>query len=71
MKISKTAIDKMEGSGRLMNLIAAEVDKTESTVRRWIANNDPMLTTASVLEIICRETGLSRDQVLTEEIEAA
>jgi len=64
MKLTKKAIERINGGGRVMNLIAAEMDCTESTVRRWIKNNDDMLTTAAVLKIIKEETGLNDTQIL-------
>jgi hypothetical protein len=67
MKLSNSAIEAIKGNPRIMNLIAAEMECTESTVRRWINNNDDELTKAVPLQIIREETGLTDDEILTRE----
>lgn len=68
MKLSKQAIGMIEGSGRAMNLLAAKFDCSESTVRRWIKNNEPdsILTTKSAIKIIKEHTSLKEVEILVE-----
>ena len=70
MELTTQALEAMKGNSRLMNLIAAELDCSESTVRRWIHANDEMLTTASALKIISEETGIKQKDLLTEKTSA-
>lgn len=72
MKLSKQAIKLITGSGRVMNLLAVQFDCSESTIRRWINNNEPdsLLTTKSALKIIKEQTSLRESEILTQSIEA-
>ncbi len=66
MELTKKALNAISGSSRIMNLIAAELDCSESTIRRWIHQNNEALTMAVPLKIIKKETGLSEKEILTE-----
>lgn len=69
MKLTNQALEAIAEKGRIRNLIAAEFDCSEATVRRWAEKNesDNDLTKRKALEIIARETGLTDDQILTQE----
>lgn len=68
MKLTNKALEKIRGSRRIKNLIAAELNCTELTVRRWLAGTGQheMLTAAGALKVIRQETGLSDSQILCE-----
>lgn len=42
------------------------MERSEATIVRWIKENNPMLTTEVVLQIIEKETGLERSKILTQ-----
>jgi hypothetical protein len=66
MKLTKKAIDAINENGRIRNLIAAELNCSEASVRRWVEKNDDDndLTKISCLNIISAETGLEQDEIL-------
>lgn len=55
----------------LRNRLALEMGKHQTTIMRWIDENDVMLTTATALQIIKEETGLAESELLTNEQTAA
>lgn len=67
MKLSKEAITQVAGNSRVRNLLAAEFNKSEATIRRWIDGNHPMLTTEASLRVIENETGLTRKKILVHQ----
>lgn len=69
-KEAKRMIGERKGM-RIRNRLALEMDKSTSTIERWLTDNDEMLTTALAVKIISEETGLSANQILTEHTEAA
>lgn len=66
MRLSKEAINQVSDNMRLRNLLAAELNKSEATIRRWADSNHPMLTTEASLKVIEQETGLARKKILSE-----
>lgn len=66
MELTKKALDKIRSNPIVKNQIAIALRCSEGTVRRWIINNDEMLTTASALTIIRKATRLSDNQILQE-----
>lgn len=73
MKLSNKAIEilKHKDSLNLRNRLAYEMVKHVDTILRWINHNDPMLTTALALQILREETGMSDEEILTNESAAA
>lgn len=70
MKLSKIAILAIKGMGREGKEKIAQAAGVEPvTVYGWIQRNEPDsdLTKASVLQLIREETGLTDDQILTED----
>lgn len=67
MKLTKKVLNILEGSATIQGRIADASEKSFATVKRWIENNDEMLTTASNLQIIREETKLSDEEILVEE----
>lgn len=68
MKLTNQAIEALNEKGYIRNLIAAELNCSESSVRRWVNDNEENndLTKKKALDIISRETGLSETEILTE-----
>jgi len=66
MELTKKALDKIKANPMVKNQIAIAMKCSEGTVRRWIINNDEMLTTASCLSVIRQATRLSDSQILQD-----
>lgn len=66
MELTSKTLAIIKESQRIKSLLALENGCSESTIYRWIIENNPMLTTASSLKIIREETGLTDRQILTE-----
>jgi len=60
MKLTEKAIELLTETGALRLNIALLMDCSESTVRRWINENEPNgdLTKFEVIQLIRKETGL-------------
>lgn len=67
MELTSKTLAIIRESQRIKSLLALENDCSESTINRWIAENNAMLTTASSLKILREETGLTDKQMLTNE----
>jgi hypothetical protein len=70
MILNKGVLGMLEASQKIRNLIAAACDVSEQSVRRWVSDNNVMLTTASALKVIREETGLKDSQILEEKVDA-
>lgn len=66
MRLTNKAIQELRSNMRLRNRLALELDKSHSTLNRWISDNDDNLTKAAALVIIREETGLDDSQILEE-----
>jgi hypothetical protein len=71
MKLTQIAIDALKGNKRARARLQLDMDKSEFTINRWIAENDDNLTKAAALKVIREETGLSDNQILEVEKSAA
>lgn len=60
---AKTVIDK---DRRIFNLLAAEFDKSETTIRRWISSDNLLLTTPKAIKILTKELGLKESELFTK-----
>lgn len=71
MKLSENALTAIKDKSglRLRNLIALELNIHFSSLERWLSENraDGPLTRASILKLITEETGLTQEEILTEE----
>lgn len=65
MELTTKTLAIIRESQRIKSLLALENDCSESTINRWIIENNAMLTTASSLKILRDETGLTDKQMLT------
>jgi hypothetical protein len=66
MQLTNKALEAITSKPRILNMIALSCERSESAIRRWVHRNDPMLTTAGVLDIIKAETGLDEREILSE-----
>jgi hypothetical protein len=64
MKIASTVLEMLAKSKSIQGQIADATGKHTDTIRRWIDNNDIMLTTAVVMAVIREASGLPDDQIL-------
>lgn len=71
MTISKLAVIVIRNTEGLREKIAELSGVKVSTVDRWLRNASDDLTKAAVVQLVCRETGLSENQVLRLETAAA
>jgi hypothetical protein len=69
MELSEKAITAINARSGLncRNRLAYEMKASQQTIMRWISINDTMLTTATALQIIREETGLTDDEILVKE----
>jgi hypothetical protein len=67
MRLTKTALDAINTPAIRRKLMEALGDVAESTIYRYIANNDDNLTKAAALKVIREETGMSDEEILEEE----
>jgi hypothetical protein len=67
MKLSNIAILAVRGHRDIKRMLSEALDVSEPTVYRWIQENSDNLTKAAALQIIEKETGLTRDQILKSE----
>lgn len=65
MELSTKALEFLRGDKRVRTLLALEMDKHMDTIERWVKNNDPMLTTASALQVIREHSGMQDEDLLT------
>ena len=75
MKLTTQAIAEIQKSQRCRNRLAFELDKSHQTIQRHLEINDrnssdSILVTTKAVQIISEETGLSKDEILTESVEA-
>lgn len=64
MALSKIGILAVKGTRNIAIKIAADQGISKQAVYQWINDNHENLTRDAVLQIIIRETGLERDQIL-------
>jgi hypothetical protein len=65
MKLTKLALHKINTKD-IRPRLAIALGKSESTIFRYIANNDEDLTKAAALMVIRKETGLTDSEILEE-----
>lgn len=66
MKLTHIAILAIRGSKGMVQKLSEALDCSDTSVYRYIADNDILLTTAAALKVIREETGLTDDQILEE-----
>lgn len=66
MKLTQKAIDALKKDKRARARLQLDLDKSEYTINRYLDSNDIMLTTATALQIIREETGLTDAEILED-----
>lgn len=67
MKLTTKALEFLRESIQARTRLALAVGKHVDSVERWIRENHVMLTTATSLQVIREESGLTDDEILTNE----
>jgi succinate dehydrogenase flavin-adding protein (antitoxin of CptAB toxin-antitoxin module) len=69
MRISTKALDAITASREAKRELMYQMEISDTTLYRWINDNpeDGKLTTATALRIIMETTGLTSNEILTEE----
>lgn len=72
MRLTKKTIEFLnsEEALRCRNLLALALNKSQYTIQRYINENNDELTKAAALEVICKETGMSNDEILKKDTAA-
>lgn len=63
MKLTKVALDRIN-TKEIRPLLALALRKSESTILRYIYNNEDDLTKAAAMQVIRKETGLKDSEIL-------
>lgn len=71
MELTKNALKAIREKKECRIRLQYELNKTDATIYRWLDENNIMLTTAQALQIISEETGLSQEEILTDESKVA
>lgn len=66
MKLSKKALDAIDNMTTRMKLGIA-LKRSENSIKRYIDDNDIILTTSVSIELIKKETGLSEEEIFEKE----
>jgi hypothetical protein len=65
MKLTSIAIEAIiKHSSSIKSKLAIALKCSEGSINRYIRENDDNLTKAAALEVICKETGLKREEIL-------
>lgn len=67
MKLTHLAIIAVRGSRGIVTPLAQALKVAESSVYKYIRDNSSELTKAAALAVIRRETGLTDEQILTDQ----
>lgn len=62
-KLRPEVIQAIQSKSTLRLKLALANSKTEMTIRNWCMSNDPMLTTAMNVDIICSELGVEAENI--------
>lgn len=64
--IKQEVIDQVKGSTKAKTRLAYEFNKHQSTIDRWLEENNIALTTPMAVKAISEETGTPESEILTE-----
>lgn len=59
MKLKKTILRKVQDSPEIFAKLIRATGKSYQTIKRWVDENDEMLTLAVCLKVICQELEIS------------
>lgn len=71
MKLNTAGISIIRGNKGLWEAVRGVLGVSKNTFYRYVADNDIVLTQASVLKVIREETGLTDSEILEESVETA
>lgn len=66
MKLTEKVIEIIKSNAPLQGKIVEATGKNWQTILRWAEQNHEFLTTAAVIAVLKKETGLTEKQILTE-----
>lgn len=64
MRLTKKALEAIINNKRIRPHMTLALKCSVDTLFRYLSNNDDNLTKAAALEVIERETGLTREEIL-------
>lgn len=64
MQISDKAIELIKDNLAVTGRLISAFGKHQNTIQRWYHEKNPLLTTATAIQIITEETGLPEDEIL-------
>ena len=68
MRLTKIALEAIrQHSPGIKSKLALALNCSEASINRYIRDNDDNLTKAAALEVIRKESGLSREEILENE----
>lgn len=67
MRLTKTALEAINVPSTRRKLMEVLGDVAESTIYRYIATNNDILTKAAALKVIREATGLTDEEILEED----
>ncbi len=65
IRLNENALAKVRANKHLRNRLQLELNKSASTIQRYLNDNSEDLTTATALKIIGEETGLEQSEILS------
>lgn len=66
MKLTNKAKTVIINDRRIFNVLAAEFQRSETTIRRWISSDNLLLTTPKAIKILTKELGLKESELFTK-----
>lgn len=62
--IKQEVLENLKVNINARSILGYNMNVHPDTIRRWIKENDPMLTTATALDTISKELGLKKSEIL-------
>lgn len=62
--------NKISKSTRLKALISLRMNVSTRTVENWLSKDSDMLSTYAVIDVVCAELKIKRDEVIAEKVHA-
>lgn len=67
MKLTQLALDKIKDKSLYPHLAIA-LKVSQSSIYRYVANNDDNLTKAAAVEVLKKDGGLTEEEILEKEV---
>lgn len=71
MTISDRAVVEIKKSNTLIARLMILFDRGQNTIENWMTSKDVRLTTVDAVRVIGEESGLTEEEILEQETEAA